>query len=95
MSSMNELQSLLIFRLGSVGDTVVALPIFRLIKKAFPNAKKCVLTNLPVNNKACAIELILENTGLVDQFIEYPSKSSLLKKAISLRKLIKKNNKIM
>lgn len=88
----NDLLSLLIFRLGSVGDTVVALPAFRLVKKAFPNAKISVLTNMPVNHKACALELILQNTGLVDTYIEYPSKSLLFTKAIALRKIIKKNN---
>lgn len=85
-------ESLLIFRLGSVGDTVVALPAFRLIKKAYPQATISVLTNIPVNNKACALELILQNTGLVDHYIEYPSKSSLIKKAIAIRKLIKENH---
>lgn len=90
---MNQnIKSLLIFRLGSVGDTVVALPSFKLIKKAFPETKLFALTNMPVNHKACALELILENTGLIDHFIEYPSKSSLWQKILGLRKIIKKNH---
>lgn len=84
-----DVDSLLIFRLGSVGDTVVALPCFRLIKKAFPNAKRVVLTNKPVNHQACALELILENMGLADTFIDYPCHVSLLQKIILLRKIIK------
>ncbi|OGT25519.1 MAG: hypothetical protein A3I77_04325 [Gammaproteobacteria bacterium RIFCSPLOWO2_02_FULL_42_14] len=88
---MTQNNPLLIFRLGSVGDTVVALPGFRLIQKAFPNVKRYVITNKPVNNQACALELMLENMGLVDQYIEYPSKGTLIKKCISLRKIIRDN----
>lgn len=84
-------KSILIFRLGSVGDTVVALPGFRLIQKAFPSAKKTVITNIPVNHQACALESVLENTGLVDAYIEYPSKSNLLRKCFQLRKIIRDN----
>lgn len=87
-----DVESLLIFRLGSVGDTVVALPCFRLIKKVFPNAKRVVLTNKPVNHQACALELILENTGLADTFIDYPCHVSLLQKIFLLRKIIKENH---
>lgn len=87
-----DAESLLIFRLGSVGDTVVALPGFRLIKKAFPNAKRVVLTNKPVSHQACALELILENMGLADTFIDYPCHVSLLQKIFLLRKIIKANH---
>src|SRR3990167_8906723 len=88
MTDYQNIKSLLISRLGSVGDTIVALPTFRLIKSAFPNAKLSVLTNVPVNNKACALELILQNTGLVDEYIEYPSKNTLLKKCLIIKKII-------
>lgn len=87
-----DVESLLIFRLGSVGDTVVALPCFRLIKKAFPNTKLVVLTNKPVNHQACALELILENMGLADTYIDYPCHLSLLQKIILLRKIIKQHH---
>jgi ADP-heptose:LPS heptosyltransferase len=63
---------ILIYRLGSLGDTVIALPCFRLIRSRHPEAEITVLTNLPVSGKAAAIEAVLENTGLVDRFIPYP-----------------------
>ena len=63
---------ILIYRLGSLGDTVIALPCFRLIRSRHPTAEITVLTNLPVSGKAAAIEAVLENTGLVDRFIPYP-----------------------
>jgi heptosyltransferase-3 len=63
---------ILIYRLGSLGDTVIALPCFRLIRSHGPDAEIVVLTNIPVSGKAAAIEAVLENTGLVDRYIPYP-----------------------
>ncbi|WP_395664789.1 glycosyltransferase family 9 protein [Methylocella sp.] len=63
---------ILIFRLGSLGDTVVALPCFHKLAKSFPDAEKVVLTNVPVSSKAASIELILGGSGLIDSIIAYP-----------------------
>jgi len=63
---------ILVYRLGSLGDTVVALPCFRLIRKTYPPARITVLTNIPVSGKAAPLESILENTGLIDAIIPYP-----------------------
>jgi heptosyltransferase-3 len=37
--------AVLIFRLGSIGDTVVALPCFHAIERAFPGHRRVLLTN--------------------------------------------------
>jgi heptosyltransferase-3 len=63
---------ILVYRLGSLGDTVIALPCFRLIRKRHPDAAIIVLTNVPVSGKAAALEAVLENTGLIDGVIPYP-----------------------
>ena len=63
---------ILVYRLGSLGDTVVALPCFHRIRNAYPEAKITVLTNVPVSGKAAPLETILENTGLIDAVIPYP-----------------------
>jgi heptosyltransferase-3 len=63
---------ILVYRLGSLGDTVVALPCFRLIRQRHPEAAIIVLTNVPVSGKAAALEAVLENTGLIDGVIPYP-----------------------
>jgi len=34
----DDVRRVLVFRLGSLGDTVVALPSFRLVARAFPQA---------------------------------------------------------
>ena len=63
---------LLVYRLGSLGDTILALPCFHLIRAAFPEARITVLTNAPVSGKAAALESILGTTGLIDEVIPYP-----------------------
>ncbi|HVA79488.1 MAG TPA: glycosyltransferase family 9 protein [Candidatus Binataceae bacterium] len=62
----------LIYRLGSLGDTVVALPALHLVARAFPNAERIMLTNWRVSNKAAAAEEILAHTGLIHRFVKYP-----------------------
>jgi len=65
-------ERIVIFRLGSLGDTVVALPCLHKIAAAFPNAERIVLSNIPVSSKAAAIEAILANSRLIDGVIDYP-----------------------
>lgn len=62
----------LIYRLGSLGDTVVALPCFRRIMEAFPEAERIVLTNRPVSSKAAPLEIILRAGGFIHRAIDYP-----------------------
>jgi len=61
----------LIFRTGSLGDTVIALPSFHLIAKSFPTAERYLLTACPIGKKSVALWSILENTGLVHDYISY------------------------
>ncbi len=62
---------MLIYRLGSLGDTVVALPALHLVARAFPNAERRMLTNIPINAKAPAAAAVLEGTGLVHGYFKY------------------------
>ena len=63
---------ILIYRLGSLGDTILALPCFRLVREAYPDASITVLTNAPVSGKAAPLEAILGSSGLIDDVIHYP-----------------------
>jgi ADP-heptose:LPS heptosyltransferase len=65
-------RNILIYRLGSLGDTVLALPSFRVIRAAYPQAAITVLTNAPVSAKAAPLESVLAGTGLADAVISYP-----------------------
>ena len=61
----------LIYRLGSLGDTLVALPAFHLVAHAFPDAERRLLTNFPVNAKAPAAAVVLEGSGLLHGYFRY------------------------
>jgi ADP-heptose:LPS heptosyltransferase len=65
------IRRVLIHRLGSLGDTVVALPCFHLIARAFPNAERRLLTNFPVHAKAPAAAVVLGDSGLVHGYMRY------------------------
>jgi heptosyltransferase III len=61
----------LIYRLGSLGDTLIALPALHLVARAFPQAERRMLTNFPVNVKAPAAAAVLEHTNLVHDYFRY------------------------
>jgi ADP-heptose:LPS heptosyltransferase len=50
---------------------VIALPSLHLVARAFPNAERRMLTNLPVNSKAPAAEAVLGGSGLVQGYFTY------------------------
>jgi heptosyltransferase III len=67
----SPVRKVLIYRLGSLGDTVVALPCFHLIARKFPDAQRYLLTNFPVNAKAPAAASVLGGSGLVNGYVRY------------------------
>jgi heptosyltransferase-3 len=64
-------RKVLIYRLGSLGDTVVALPCFHLIARRFPQAERLLLTNFPVHAKAPAAAEVLGQSGLIHGYMRY------------------------
>jgi len=66
--------TVLIFSIGSLGDTLVALPAYHLIRERYPDSRIVVLTNSPVDGgvKAASSYQILLGSGLVDDYLEYP-----------------------
>lgn len=71
MPSVSPVRKVLIYRLGSLGDTVVALPCFHLIARVYPQAERVLLTNFPVHSKAPAAAAVLRNSGLIDGYMGY------------------------
>jgi heptosyltransferase-3 len=61
----------LLYRIGSLGDTVVALPALYLAARAFPDSERRLLTNFPIAVKAPPAAAILQGTGLVDGYFRY------------------------
>ena len=79
----------LVYRLGSIGDTLVVLPAFHLIREVFPEAKVTLLTNFPVNAQAAPMEAILGNTNLYDDTLAYPTSLRDIPTLFALRRSLK------
>lgn len=65
-------RTVLIYRLGSLGDTVVALPIFNRIAERYPAHRRLVLTNLPVTSAAPTLLSVLGTGKSVHGALTYP-----------------------
>jgi ADP-heptose:LPS heptosyltransferase len=71
MQPESPIRKVLIYRLGSLGDTIVALPCFHLISRTFPSAERILLTNFSVHAKAPASAEVLAESGLVHGYMRY------------------------
>ena len=71
MSRKKSQNPVIIYRLGSLGDTVIAMPCFHHVARTFPDRERIVLTNKPVSGVAPALEAILGSSGLVHSYITY------------------------
>jgi len=79
----------LIYRQGSLGDTIVALPSLQLIARSFPRAERRLLTNFPVQSKAAAAQVILDGSGLVHDYFSYVVGLRHITKLLELRRQIR------
>ena len=70
---MNETRKrVLIYRIGSLGDTIIALPVFHKVREVYPDAHITLLTNKPIITKAAAIESVLGSEYFFDSVLDYP-----------------------
>jgi heptosyltransferase III len=82
-------QRIVIYRLGSLGDTVVALPCFHKVARTWPSAERIVLTNFPVSSNAAPLEAILRDGGLIHSSIVYPVGTRSLHRLWTLTKQLR------
>ena len=80
----DHVRRVLVYRLGSLGDTLIALPSFHLIARAFPHAERRLLTNLPVAAKAPPAAAVLENTGLIHGYMRYTTGTRSIRELLRL-----------
>ena len=85
---MSQFKRVVVYRIGSLGDTLVVLPAFHLIRRIFPEAHITLLTNVPVNAKAAPMEAILHNTNLYNDILRYPTSLRGVSKLLELRKTL-------
>jgi ADP-heptose:LPS heptosyltransferase len=70
------LKRILVFRIGHLGDTVVALPAFWALRDAFPGAKLALLSNSdPKDPRYVSARSVLPEEDLFDQWLSYPAYS--------------------
>jgi ADP-heptose:LPS heptosyltransferase len=86
---MSPRDNILIYRLGSLGDTIIALPCFHLIRRVYCRSRITVLTNQPVSGKAAPAMAILENSGLCDDAISYPVETRNVSELAKVRQTIR------
>ena len=82
--------TILIFRIGSLGDTIVALPCFHQIARSFPKSRRIVITDSPGSQKATPLESVLEGSGLIDDIIYFPPPPRRVRDFLALRGSIRR-----
>ena len=85
----SQIKRVVVYRIGSLGDTLVVLPAFHLVRRTFRNAHITLLTNVPVHAKAAPMEAILRNTNLYDDTVAYPTSLRDVSKLLALRRTLK------
>jgi heptosyltransferase III len=80
--------TIIIFRIGSLGDTVVALPCFHQVARKFPSSKRILVTDVPASKKAAPVESILGKSDLIDRVINFRQSPRTLRDILNLRRQI-------
>ncbi|HTY49499.1 MAG TPA: glycosyltransferase family 9 protein [Steroidobacteraceae bacterium] len=75
---------LIIFRLGSIGDTVVALPCFHAVARRYPDHERILFANSPDSARASPVESVLEGSGLIHGAVHYPVHGGQARRALDL-----------
>lgn len=83
---------ILVYRTGSLGDTVIALPSFHAIRNNFPGAFITLLNNAHEDKKRVMAESVLPSKDLFDGWLTYPTGENVsikdrLKLLFEIRKL--------
>jgi ADP-heptose:LPS heptosyltransferase len=88
VNASKELERILVFRIGHLGDTVVALPAFRALRSAFPNAEIALLSNYDARNPQFPAARNVLPAGIFDSWITYPSGRGGLGSAVARLRLM-------
>lgn len=85
-----EEETIIIFHIASLGDTVISIPCYREIARRHPSALRYILTNFPIGAKMIPAESLLRPMGLITGGIEYPMPLRRLRDMWSLRRTLSK-----
>jgi ADP-heptose:LPS heptosyltransferase len=71
-AALKDVRRILVYRIGSIGDTVIALPAVRAIRARFPRAHMAFLGNSHEKDYVLA-QSVLPPEGLFDEWLTYPT----------------------
>jgi len=66
-----EIKNILVFRIGQLGDTIVALPAIWAVREHFSKAHITLLSDCHAGTKYVLSEDLLSNSGIFDDFIYF------------------------
>ena len=75
LKKFNNIERILFFKVGSMGDNIITLPAIASIKEQYPNIKITMLTNAGGENLV-SIESLIDKS-YIEEFIDYTGKSKL------------------
>jgi heptosyltransferase III len=81
--------SIVIFRIGSIGDAVVSVPCFHAVARAFPQHRKVLLTNTIDMARASSVESILDGTGLIEATVYFPRRRSKVRNSVAIARQLR------
>lgn len=65
------MKKIIIMRRGLIGDTIVAIPAMKYLRRAYPEAHIALISEIHKKNGVFWAKEILADTGLVDEFIAF------------------------
>lgn len=84
--------NVVIFRIGSIGDTVVALPCFHAIARAFPGHRRILLTNSVDSTRQSSVENLLHGTRLIHETLHFPAGGGNMRVSLALVRRLRELN---
>lgn len=90
----SDIKKILVYRIGHLGDTLVAMPAFWSIRTEYPNAKMTLLTNVNEDNPNFVMAKgVLPENGLFDEILTYVLAKEKLGQFFEYSKLLLKIKK--
>ncbi|MDB5290516.1 MAG: heptosyltransferase family protein [Phycisphaerales bacterium] len=81
-------KSILIFRIGSLGDTLMTLPALWAVREQFPAARITLLCDQHVGKSYVLAPDVLAGCGAIDDFITYPVGGRKMARLLKLASLV-------
>lgn len=85
---MGNPERILVYRIGQLGDTIVALPALWALRRHFPTAWLSMLVDRHTDAPHVLPSQALPQEGLIDEWIEYPTSSTGMQAKLMVKVLV-------